>query len=50
MKNADFKIWSFVTKNPGPTPWKKAIFGRKGNIILNACNWISVSEMLIVLQ
>ena len=23
MKNVDFKIWSFLTKNRGLTPWKK---------------------------
>ena len=29
MKNADFKIRSFLTKNRGLTPWKKVDFWRK---------------------
>ena len=26
MKDIDFKIWSFFTKNRGLTPWKKVDF------------------------
>ena len=28
-KNADFKIWSFLSKNLGLTPWKKVDFWTK---------------------
>ena len=29
MKNSDFKIWSFLSKNIGLTPWKKVDFWTK---------------------
>ena len=29
VKNANLKIWSILTKNPGPTPWKKVDFWMK---------------------
>ena len=29
MKKADFKIGSFLTKNPGLTPWRNVDFWRK---------------------
>ena len=29
MKNANLKIWSILTKNPGLTPWKKVDFWTK---------------------
>ena len=29
VKNADFKIWSFLDKNHGLTPWKKVDFWTK---------------------
>ena len=29
VKNANLKIWSILTKNPGLTPWKKLVFWMK---------------------
>ena len=29
VKNANLKIWSILTKNPGLTPWKKVDFWTK---------------------
>ena len=34
VKNADFKIWSFLTKNRGLTFWRKVEFRTNTNILL----------------